>query len=174
MAEGCEEVSYLLNPARPVLAPCMRHAQQPWSQEERGDIQMLLDRQVSLCREGKGVKGDKSNLRWNCTELLIANYTPWYTENTIGLHWVSRKGKQNLSLCWAQVRCMGTKSRRAATETCPQLLQLPLQPCSCCIGMATANVSSGMTPFVTAAILLSASPLPALSAVGTTDLHALL
>lgn len=72
MAEGCEKMSYLLNPATPVLAPRVRHAQPPWSQEHRGDIQMFFDRQLSLCREGKGVKGEKTTSGGNATTIVSA------------------------------------------------------------------------------------------------------
>lgn len=58
MAEGCEKVSCLLNPARPVLAPYVRHAQQPWSQQQWG--QQLLDRQLSLYMDGKESEDKKT------------------------------------------------------------------------------------------------------------------
>lgn len=74
MAEGCEKASHLLNPATPVLAPCMRHTQQPQSQEPCEDVHMFLDRDLSLCREGKCVKGEKIALSGNGTSLVSAHF----------------------------------------------------------------------------------------------------
>lgn len=104
MAEACEKMSYLLNPARLILAPCVRHTAtlEPGAVWRYSNIFGQADESVQGEKRGKR---RKNNLRWrwnnpSCsTELPIADCTPWHTENTIGLHGVSRMNKQNLSLC---------------------------------------------------------------------------
>lgn len=178
MAEGCEKVSHVLNPARPLLAPCVRHAQQAQTQELCEDVQMFLDRDLSVQR-GKMDKRRKNNpkRKWAITsfstELLISNYTTWHTENTIGFHWVSGKGKQNLSLCWAQARCRHTKSQRAATDSCPHAVCRSSYCSRVPVALGPQLLMRAVAqPSATAAIPLPASPLPALSGLGTTDVHA--
>lgn len=88
MAEGRERVSHLLNPARPVLAPCTA-ALEPGAAWRYPDV---FGQAAESVQGGKRGKRRKSNLRWKwdntsfSTELLITNYTPRHTENTIGLH----------------------------------------------------------------------------------------